>query len=42
MVLVHILFDLCRYTDVSVGMADTEGGPGLGVSRPIFPHEVEL
>jgi len=27
-----------RYTNVSVGMADVE--EGLGVSKPVFPHEV--
>jgi len=28
----------CRYTNVSVGAADVE--EGLGVSKPVFPHEV--
>jgi len=29
-----------RYTNVSVGMADVE--EGLGVSKPVFPHEVTI
>lgn len=28
----------CRYVNVSVGMAELE--EGLGVSKPVFPHEV--
>jgi len=35
-----LLYSVFRYTNVSVGMADVE--EGLGVSKPVFPHEVTI